>query len=149
MTSTANGTPIHSPVWSERRLSVSGTWEAWPTRRYVCEPMVIVRVTFTSPDGSGGGAPRVDRHGLDAVGGEQADGPGPGPQPGLQLVDDTVDPLPDGVAAAVGDVEETDRAEQRVEAGGDHEDGEHHPSAHARQRSPPAGLVRAHLALIR
>ena len=57
VTSTANGTPIHSPVWSERKLSVSGTWEAWPTRRYACEPMVIVRVTFTSPDGSSGGAP--------------------------------------------------------------------------------------------
>ena len=55
----------------------------------------------------------------------------------------SADPLTDRVAAAVGDVQEADAAEQRVEASGDDEHGEHHPTTHARQRSKPAGWLRS------
>ncbi len=61
---------------------------------------------------------RVGPHGdcLDTVGRRDADCGGAFAQPGFELIDDLADSITDCVAPAVGDVQETDAAEQAVQA---------------------------------
>src|SRR4029079_5847779 len=82
----------------------------------------------------------IYRHGLDAIGSRDADRAGAVPQPGLELIEHVADSLANRVSAAVGDVQEADGAEQRVQAGGDDEHREHDPTTHAGQR-PAAATI--------